>query len=98
MEYKFLLGIWMAMALLVLALAIYRRFVAREEDDMLHVRDSEAKLNEKQQRVDRQLTLIDRWGQTLTVLAVVYGLVLGGAFLYQEYVKSTTTAVIQAGS
>jgi hypothetical protein len=98
MNYTVLLGVWIAVALAVLALAVYRRIVASDEDDMLHVRDSEVKLNELQQKVDRKLTLIDRWGQALTVVAVVYGLALSGAFLYGEYVKSASQVLVSAGS
>lgn len=77
--------IWTAMALTVLGLAFYRKFVARREDDLIHLSDGEAKLIPRQFAVAHTLKVVDRWGKTLTILMVVGGLLLEAIFIYQHW-------------
>jgi len=94
MNYTVLVSIWIAMAVVVAALAIYRAVVARKEDDFLHVRDSEIHLTSTQAAVSRQLSVIDLWGKLLTAVVVVYGLVIAGLYLYQEFLRQASGVVI----
>jgi len=75
--------IWLALASIVCGLAAYRKLLVRNEDDILHVRDSEAGKIAQQSAMANRLDLVDRWGKALTVVAFVFGVVLAVAVLYQ---------------
>jgi len=65
------------------------------EDDTLHVSaDPDGRIAAQQAAMAARLEKIDRWGKILTIVVVVYGLVLGAAFLYQEF---TATGVAEMG-
>ena len=88
-----LLTILALLALTVLALFIWRKSVARNEDDQLHVLAGGAQVAAQQTAVSQKLELIDKWGKILTVVTVVYGLVVGGLYLYQSWIQNSTTGV-----
>ena len=77
-----------ALACTALLLAAYRRVIARKEDDMLHVRDSEATLIAQQELVASRLETVDRWGKAITVLAVAFGVVAGVLLLVAAWQNS----------
>ena len=79
--------IWGVLALIVVALIAYRRTVASQEDDTLHVLQSD--VISQQSAVAQKLETIDKWGKVLTVLAVLYGLVVAAGFVYQTFVNNT---------
>ena len=83
------IGIWALVALLALVLALYRKFVsAHEEDRYVHISEGEAHLIPHQVSINRKLQAIDRWGEILTVLALVAGLALAGVyFCYMLYAR-----------
>lgn len=89
MTFTMLLGVWGAMACVVVALAIYRKVVASQEDDMVHLRESEAGLVNQQTVVARRLEGIDAWGKRLTILVAILGVALACYFLYAQWVAST---------
>lgn len=69
-------AIWVLLAVIVLALAIYRWSKARGQDTMLHVRAGDLNVTTKQAGQAHTLESIDRWGKALTVVVVIYGVVL----------------------
>jgi hypothetical protein len=69
----------------VLALAIARKRVAGNDDEMLHVRDTEASLVNRQIEVARKLEVLDRWGKAVTAIAVIYGVVVLARLLYMVW-------------
>jgi len=77
--------IWLAIASVVFGLAAYRKLVARNEDDILHVRDSEAGKIAQQSAMANRLDRVDKWGKALTVVAFVLGVFLAAAVLYQQW-------------
>ena len=81
--------LWMILTAVVIGLIVYRKWVARDEDDTLHVLDSDIAMVQLQAAVARKLESIDRWGQRLTVIALVYGLAVGCGYLYQAWVASS---------
>ena len=81
---------WVVLATFVILVAVYRRAIARKEDDFLHVQDAEASAVSQQAEVAKKLESIDRWGKGLTVVALVYGLGLLGYYLYLGWQTSTT--------
>lgn len=78
--------LWMILALVVVGLLAYRRWVSRNEDDTLHVMESESGMVSQQAAMAEKLEFIDKWGKVLTVVALVYGLLVGCAYLYQSWV------------
>jgi hypothetical protein len=80
----------MALSTVVIGLIAYRAWIARDEDDSLHVMDGEAGMVLRQEVLRRKLEAIDRWGKMLTVIALAYGLLVGGTYLYQNWVAVLT--------
>ena len=80
--------LWMFLAIVVVGLIFYRMWLAKDEDDTLHVMDSEAGLVAQQAVMAQKLEIIDHWGQTLTVIALVSGLAMGSVYLYQVWFAS----------
>lgn len=77
-----------ALAIVVLALAIYRRSIASKGDELIHVAHGEAMVPQ-QEAMAQKLIVVDRWGKILTVLAVLYGLGLAAAYLYKGWLENT---------
>lgn len=77
------------MALAVIALIVARKLVSSSEDDTLHVMDGDAVMIPQQEAVAHKLALIDRWGKSLTVVTVVFGLIVGGLWVYQGWVTAS---------
>lgn len=65
---------WGLLTLALIALALYRKYVARNEDDLVHLADGEVPMIAEQQKVAARLETLDRWGKRLTFLDVVFGL------------------------
>jgi hypothetical protein len=85
----YILG-WSVLAIVVVALAIYRAAFARHEDDSLHVMAGEAPIIAQQQTLGRKIEHIEAWGKSLTVVLVLYGLVLAAIYLYHAWQVSNT--------
>ncbi len=80
---------WAVLALVVLVLAAYRRWIAQSEDDYLHVEGGTAV--QKQETIAHKLDAIDKWGKGLTIVVAVYALIIGVMFMYSAWVSSGTT-------
>jgi hypothetical protein len=78
--------LWAVLALAVIGLIVYRRIVSAGEDDMIHVSDAAGAVASQQVSVAQKLDQIDKWGKTLTVVVVVYGIILGAVYVYQSWV------------
>jgi hypothetical protein len=81
----------MAFAAAVIVLIAWRKVVSRGEDETLHVMDTGAVSH--QVDVAHKLDAIDKWGKTLTVITVVYGLALGAFYMYQSWVQMSRIGV-----
>jgi hypothetical protein len=79
-DLKLMLVGWVALTLVVVALAIYRRTIARPDDHLLHVNNFDSV--PQQVSVVERLQVIDRWGKGLTILSAIYGLVILGMYIY----------------
>jgi ABC-type iron transport system FetAB permease component len=77
---------WAVLTAVVIALIVYRKLVARAEDDTLHVQGN---MVSKQVVVSQKLDQIDRWGKLLTIVAILYGVVVAAAFAYQNFVEAS---------
>jgi len=65
-------------------LIVWRKMVANNEDDTLHVLQGSVA---QQVTVAQKLEVIDKWGKILTVITLVFGLILGAAYVYQNFVQ-----------
>lgn len=81
------IGVEILLAVAVIVMIAWRKAVARGEDDTLHVLQGNALPN--QMAVAHKLDAIDKWGKTLTVVAVVFGLLVGAIYVYQVWMQST---------
>ena len=75
--------LWAMLAAGVLALFIWRKIVASNEDDTLHVLHGALA---PQTAVAQKLDVIDKWGKILTVITVVSGLLIAAAYVYGQFV------------
>ena len=82
--------LWIILSAVVVGLIVYRKWIAKDEDDTLHVMDCEVGLLSQQAAVADKLKSIDRWGKALTAIALVYGLVVGAGYIYQSWVAAST--------
>ena len=81
---------WIALALAVVVLLVRRKAVACHQDDTLHVLDGGGA---NQPVIAHQLDQIDKWGKILTVIALVYGVILGAAYAYQAWIETSQSGV-----
>ena len=80
---------WALLAVIVLALAIYRNLLASHEDESIHVSEAEAGQVVAQKQVFKKLNKVEFWGKLLTVVTILYGLAIAGAFLYEQWQKTS---------
>jgi len=73
---------WAVLALIVVFLILYRNAVTHREDDSIHL---EGNVTHDQIALAHKLELIDKWGKSLTVVAIVFGLALAAIYLYQVW-------------
>lgn len=76
------LVVWAVLALVVLALAGYRLSLSHQESDTLHLAAHEDTLISGQTTLAGRIKVISRWGEALTIVVVVYGLVLLAQYGY----------------
>jgi hypothetical protein len=81
MNFKIFSAGWVALAITVLGLALYRKLIALREDHMIHI-SGDGSAVAKQVAVAKRLERIDHWGKTLTVVTLVFGLCVVGAAAY----------------
>lgn len=81
--------LWSVMAAAVLALVVRRKMIASHEDDQIHVLDGGAAVSQQQVQVAAKLDQIDKWGKTLTIVTVAFGLLLAVAYIYYGWVTGS---------
>ena len=89
MNYTFLTVLWGVLAAVVLGLIAYRKVISSQEEETLHLENVQEVSH--QEVIAHKLDTIDKWGKTLTVLAVVYGLLLAAVYTYQTWLGTGTT-------
>jgi len=82
--------LWVLLSAVVVGLIAYRAWIAKDEDDTLHVMDAEVGVNIQQAAMAQKLEVIDHWGKVLTIVALVSGIVLGSIYLYQNWAAAST--------
>jgi len=90
-----LLSSWGVLALVVLILAAYRSQIGRQEDDQIHMANPDMGVISHQSAVAHKIDTIEKWGKTLTVILVLYGLALGGYYFYTLWTASQHGVMMQ---
>jgi uncharacterized membrane protein len=88
----FLVILLMLIAALILV-AFWRKTVAVQEDPALHLGAAHAGTAAEQVAVAKKLAQIDKWMKVLSVVAVVFGLLLGALALYKAWVLGPTAGL-----
>ncbi len=83
--------VWAVFTMVVITLAVFRKFSARNEDSFVHLADAEAPVITEQVTVARKLEKIDYWGKTLTVVDIAFLAVLLGIVFYNAWRTSLET-------
>lgn len=71
------------LVLATLALVAYRKFVTREEDDLVHLGEGSVQYTAKQEALAKTLTQLDRITKIMISVTVIYGIGLAGSMIYQ---------------
>ena len=87
---------WAILAVFVICLAFYRKWVTRSEDDLVHLHEYEAPKVSQQVVMAHRVNLIDHWGQSLTVVALVFGVALAAVYLYEAWLVSSRLDYLNA--
>ena len=88
---KLYLAVWSFFALIVLGLAVYRKMLANNEDDTLHVTEGTAGLVSQQAAQAEKIEVVEKWGKILTAVLAIAGLVLAGVYFYGVWMSSAST-------
>jgi hypothetical protein len=79
---------WALLTLVVITLALYRKFATRNEDAIVHLAEAEAPVISQQLTVAQKLEKIDFWGKTLTIVDVAFFAVLLAILCYNAWRNS----------
>ena len=85
----FALVVWLAIASAVIGLAVYRKLIARNEDDSIHIGEGDRPRVAMQAAIAGRLDLVDKWGKALTVIAVALGAILAAITVYQTWIDTS---------
>jgi hypothetical protein len=95
MTFQVAFTIWVILLALVAAAAAYRYWMDhRHEHETIHLHDADAPVVAEQMTIARKLHWVDVWGKTLTIAAVVYGVALGAFYVYTEFQRQGSGAII----
>jgi hypothetical protein len=83
-------AIFVVLGLVTLGLALYRRLITADEEDVVRLGPGEEREIPKQQALAQRLNVIDRWGKTLTVLTLIIGIGIGCAYLYKAWLDPSS--------
>ena len=82
-------SVWAVLAVGVLALVGYRMSVAHHDDASLDVLEKNAGVIAQQTLAIQRIGAIDRWGKSLTVLTILYGLAIAGVYIAHGWLEAT---------
>ena len=84
--------VWVLLAIAVIVLIFRHRKIAGQADEHLDVLEA-ASVAQQQMALGQQLAAVDKWGKTLTVITVVYGLILAAFYVYQSWEQMSRTGM-----
>ena len=76
------------MVVCVSGLALYRKMIASQEDDTVHLSAAQTVVV-RQQELAQRLEKIDRWGKLITIITAVYGVGVAAYLIYLEWISSS---------
>jgi hypothetical protein len=85
----------LGLLLLVLAtcsIAGYRKFITRDEDDLVHLGGDSVQAAAKQEALAKTLNQVDRITKILITVTVLYGLGVGGFMIYHALQNGPVTS------
>lgn len=77
-----LVMIWIALGIVTLALALYRKILGLRTDPYVHLAEGAQRHTPEQYEGFKRMGLVDRWGITLTIITAVLGIVLATMYLW----------------
>jgi len=86
--FPFLIG-WLVVLVVFLVVWVWRRGVGRQEDESIHVLDSEVGQVAQQVQVGKKLDKLDRWVKIVSIVLAVYSVVLAGLYVYAAWDASS---------
>jgi hypothetical protein len=90
MNMQILLGVWAAIFVAYASVAFMRWNLGKQEDDHLHVTDSE-QLIVTQTTIAHRLDVLDRWKTALLILTLVSAVAIGALQVWNMWQQSSTT-------
>ena len=88
MNYIPYIVVWVVLGIIVIVLAVSRMRLAKREDKTLDILEGEREAGQ-QKEMTKKIAKIDRWGQVLTIVLVLYGIILAGIYIYQAWQQSS---------
>ncbi|MBV9268711.1 MAG: hypothetical protein JO061_21260 [Acidobacteriaceae bacterium] len=79
---------WFAILMVLIVVALYRKWLARTEDDTVHLSDLEDKVLQHQQTLAKQLARVDLTGKVITIAFVLYTVTVIGRIIYLGWMDS----------
>jgi hypothetical protein len=74
--------LWIALGVVTLALALYRKILGLRTDPYLHLSAGAQRHTPEQYAGFRRMSIVDRWGITLTIITAVLGIALAALYLW----------------
>ncbi len=93
MNLMLLLSTWAAVFASFLIVTLLRWNIGKQEDDQIHLLDTDRNLVATQSAVAHKLDVLDRWKSILLTVVVVYGLAIAGYHLYNVWLSGATSHV-----
>lgn len=78
------------LVLATLAVVAYRKFVTREEDDLVHLGEGSVQYSAKQEALAKTLSQLDKVTKILISVTVIYGVVLAASMIFQALQNGPT--------
>ncbi|MEO8129259.1 MAG: hypothetical protein ABJF23_05595 [Bryobacteraceae bacterium] len=76
---------WVALAVTMFGAMLVRKYMAREEDDFLHVSQATPDILNHQAETAQRMNSIDRWIRILLAAVILYGVAVGAVYLYEAW-------------
>ena len=85
-----LTGSWLALAATLAGLMMVRKYMARQEDDFLHVSQATPAMLNTQAATAHRMNVMDRSITILLSAVIIYGVGIGALYLYQVWEANGT--------
>lgn len=89
------LAVWSFFAAIVAGLAVYRKMLATQEDDSLHVSEGSSRLVPQQIAHAQRIQVVEKWGKSLTLVVVIAGLIMAAIYFWGVWQTGAGAAIVQ---